>query len=481
MFKNIILFLFASFLFKTSKAQTELLFPWTDSRNSRAYTHICDVEGNTYILGTLNSFYSGPGIVIEGDYCYGSTLIKVNKNNNVVWQKNYPIPSAEYLPAWQLFMSNNSIYLPYNSNIGLFMCSKNSAAPTSWNGLLMIDKNSGNVLSDTILSDKVCGELELRSTSFDKNGQVSYLYTKYDTFYLETRDASLKPIRTIHHYWEDNTINISYDTFSAHYFMGDRNGINVYDTLWNHLATFPLPFMDSLPQYGAGFNYAYNDSFVVVNYYAIGHWTWDAAYVAVFTKSGKLISAKKSQSFTRMLISGNDIFCIASPYYGFMTDTNETPVTFLQMDMYQRIKRKKTIGKPFVRAEAITISEDGTVIITGTSYTSNPNNSHKTPDNVYYYKQQLADIPLLTDISEQCGGISIYPNPATNLITVNNYDFDAASNPTLEVYDVLGRQMIKTDWPAISVSLDISSYPAGIYMLRANNNNNSCIYKFQKD
>jgi len=487
-----IVFLFAAIINEENIfAQTELLIPWQDSLSVRGISHINDSQDNTYILGTLDSFYSGPGIMVSGDYIFGSVVLKINKDNNLVWKQNYPIANIQrigiqqgLLPARQLFIKNDSIFIPYNIDMGYNACTSTSISPSTKNGALVIDKNTGNILLNNIFYEgSPCGVINLLYTSLHKNNNVSYLYCNevQDTFYINERDAGFNFISTTAKNIDPVTesfFNIGYDPIADRYLTGGTNGLHIFDNTWNHLYLYQLPFIDSLPKYNVGFNYACNDSFIAVNYYGASYATKNHAYTAVFTKSGQLISVKQSLHFTDMVLTvNNDFFGISSPGYG---STAPNSVTFVQMDLYQNIKRKETLGKPCVVASRLSITDGNDIIITGTSYTSSPDNTPKAPDNVYYYRQKLQNIPLLINDNGFCNSINAYPNPARNQFNINSNDFNTTYNANVQLCNVLGQQLIKTNWVTQSLSFDLSYYPAGIYFLKVSNAGNSCVSKIIK-
>ncbi|MEO8734302.1 MAG: T9SS type A sorting domain-containing protein, partial [Flavobacteriales bacterium] len=62
-------------------------------------------------------------------------------------------------------------------------------------------------------------------------------------------------------------------------------------------------------------------------------------------------------------------------------------------------------------------------------------------------------------------GVTLFPNPATNELTIT-LDQNIPANSTLEVVDVKGRSMIKRDLDQTTTTLDVSQLPAGAYIVR---------------
>lgn len=65
--------------------------------------------------------------------------------------------------------------------------------------------------------------------------------------------------------------------------------------------------------------------------------------------------------------------------------------------------------------------------------------------------------------------ISVYPNPAVNVLVVKLKDIDCADY-TISVSDISGKKLISTLTGENEVSVDISSLPAGIYFIEASGN-----------
>ena len=75
--------------------------------------------------------------------------------------------------------------------------------------------------------------------------------------------------------------------------------------------------------------------------------------------------------------------------------------------------------------------------------------------------------------------LSVYPIPAQNTLTVES----ASPVREITVYDLMGRTMMTTGNGTASLthSLNVSSLPAGIYILRAVTNNGVRTARFVKN
>jgi photosystem II stability/assembly factor-like uncharacterized protein len=74
--------------------------------------------------------------------------------------------------------------------------------------------------------------------------------------------------------------------------------------------------------------------------------------------------------------------------------------------------------------------------------------------------------------------IKVYPNPARDLITIGNET--ESPEIDLSLFDLQGRQIIKTHLFKTALSLDISKFPAGLYFIRAGNGKHADVQKFIK-
>src|ERR1039457_4217378 len=114
-----IIFIISFLLFAHSvNAQNEFYIAWVnDSLSLDGTNHITDENGNLYILGDLYPWDTLQGAVIPL-YPYGNALIRIDKENKIIWQKAY----FNYYPGSQLLFFNNSIYIPYSLDVGLNLC-----------------------------------------------------------------------------------------------------------------------------------------------------------------------------------------------------------------------------------------------------------------------------------------------------------------------------------------------------------------------
>lgn len=87
-------------------------------------------------------------------------------------------------------------------------------------------------------------------------------------------------------------------------------------------------------------------------------------------------------------------------------------------------------------------------------------------------------VPLgIHQITDPTSLISVYPNPATNILNINGITGKA----TLKIYDVLGNVVYQINTVNISETIDITSISNGVYFLQAISNDQVYTTKFVKE
>lgn len=76
--------------------------------------------------------------------------------------------------------------------------------------------------------------------------------------------------------------------------------------------------------------------------------------------------------------------------------------------------------------------------------------------------------------------IKIYPNPTKGQLRVDIGDYNAKDVIIIEVYDLIGKQLIKDQVYQSIQDLDLSSYTNGIYILIIKRNGSSSDWKIIK-
>jgi hypothetical protein len=113
-------------------------------------------------------------------------------------------------------------------------------------------------------------------------------------------------------------------------------------------------------------------------------------------------------------------------------------------------------------ANSIFQTADGGYVIGG--YTNSTDGDITDNHGDYdYWAFKLSPDPLsVSAISAADIDVSVYPNPATTLLTVEN----AGVGTKLEVYDVVGKLMQRTKLEGAKEQIDISHLSPGMYLLR---------------
>ena len=76
--------------------------------------------------------------------------------------------------------------------------------------------------------------------------------------------------------------------------------------------------------------------------------------------------------------------------------------------------------------------------------------------------------------------IQIYPNPATDLVTIS-FDETMSDDPfTFVIMDVTGRKMLAKESSSHKITVDVSQWPSGVYALRMTRNGLSSSCKIVK-
>jgi len=78
------------------------------------------------------------------------------------------------------------------------------------------------------------------------------------------------------------------------------------------------------------------------------------------------------------------------------------------------------------------------------------------------------------------GRFILYPNPATNLITVDLTGLDDGSK-TIEIYSLCGVKISEEQTHDRKICLDVADYPRGIYFIKVKSSHSICTGKFTKN
>jgi hypothetical protein len=79
---------------------------------------------------------------------------------------------------------------------------------------------------------------------------------------------------------------------------------------------------------------------------------------------------------------------------------------------------------------------------------------------------------------QETGSFTISPNPATN--TLNIIVLDDNTESVLQVFDVLGKQILKRRLTRLETKFDVSNWKSGIYLVKVSNDKGSQTKRFIK-
>ena len=76
-------------------------------------------------------------------------------------------------------------------------------------------------------------------------------------------------------------------------------------------------------------------------------------------------------------------------------------------------------------------------------------------------------------------GISVYPNPATDFVTIESNDI--SKNPLISIYNLQGKLVNQFPLTETRKNIDISAYAKGLYLIKVSNNSNTKTFKILKN
>ena len=90
--------------------------------------------------------------------------------------------------------------------------------------------------------------------------------------------------------------------------------------------------------------------------------------------------------------------------------------------------------------------------------------------------------PDSTQVSVELGpfGVTIYPNPTKGALAVAVTGLAESASLSLGLFDPNGRQLMLLEVPGGTSSLDLSAYPSGWYLLRAQSKGKTLQFKIIK-
>jgi hypothetical protein len=77
--------------------------------------------------------------------------------------------------------------------------------------------------------------------------------------------------------------------------------------------------------------------------------------------------------------------------------------------------------------------------------------------------------------------LHLYPNPATNTLTLNLSQLQKLQNATVSIYDIQGKQLLHQNIVEAQTQIDISSFAKGIYIVKVQTDKETLQSKFVKE
>lgn len=114
---------------------------------------------------------------------------------------------------------------------------------------------------------------------------------------------------------------------------------------------------------------------------------------------------------------------------------------------------------------SVDISADGNIVAIGGKL-NNGNGNSSGHVRVFDLSSIIVSIPTI-DLVEST--INLYPNPTNDVINISS---DKEQLQKLELYNIAGSLIFKTDINANTYALNIANYPSGTYLLRVSSQNN---------
>lgn len=161
----------------------------------------------------------------------------------------------------------------------------------------------------------------------------------------------------------------------------------------------------------------------------------------------------------------------------YTRDTSLHPLTLIAMNLFQTVERKEKLGRPFVKASRLSLSNDE-VIISGTyncMFEDKP-----CPGMLYYFRDKLKNISYIRSDEDKCTSIHVHPNPAHDFITITSDEPLLTYHTVPQLYNVIGQKIVEIPFDTKSISVDVREYPAGLYLLNVNNKLENCVIKIEK-
>jgi len=177
----------------------------------------------------------------------------------------------------------------------------------------------------------------------------------------------------------------------------------------------------------------------------------------------------------------------ASRYFAFTHSSDNFGCTFSQQQMIYTNLGMSQFGSA-VNTDSTISPYNNSHILTSTITENSSADAHRCVVDDSYVKLDINNIPIYRPVwvymlnsvisgmieNDKSDNISIYPNPAKNLLTIKN----AKQNSFVTIYDISGKQMICSK--LLNEQIDISELPNGFYTIIIKSNYVVIVDKFIK-
>lgn len=450
---------------------SDIFIMLTDSTGDEIWTNLyysqpsSILEVNALAINNSDIYVSG---TLKGNVQLGNTnfstadfngfIIKLNLNGQVSWAKTFG--GTGYGEIKDLYFSNNELYF-----LGLF-------------------NNGSQFGSDTLTSASPVGIVVAKLDGF---GNINWLTTKdiyagnYETRLRRQSNGSFIISGTYEGYFQADSISISSGSPHSPYLLSlDQNGIAEWA---KNIKGFPF---NSGPMEIGGNNeiifsttYSYTDGETgYISKYANNNSSplWEESLFGYGHRS--------SAMFTDIEVFGNEIYYTGhkhSNYNYAVPDDDTTGITVVAINSSGLILWSDTSVRShsLVNANAITKGSGKSLYITGkfngdvsfgSHLISGPNDS----TSVFLAKLQMPLLPVGTQESIAQNFLSVYPNPANQILNISIQN--PGGNINLELINNVGQTVFTKLIPSshsdlITIPLN-DLIPPGIYILKAGMNSN---------
>lgn len=109
--------------------------------------------------------------------------------------------------------------------------------------------------------------------------------------------------------------------------------------------------------------------------------------------------------------------------------------------------------------------------------------------NSYYLQKSINSmvyinvIPQITDINESFtnNSFSLYPNPVENILTIENHLLNSNVDEFISIYNIQGQILFRQPFIKDKMTIDISNFENGVYLVRMNNATRNIVSKIIKE